>query len=316
MDAASQQRILGYFIEEAKEHLDTLEQGILELSDVVADNERVNEMFRAAHSVKGGAAMLGYGSIQKTAHRLEDAFKILKENTVPVDQQLETLFLHSYDILKDLLDRLQTPFGLQDADGQKIVQDAEPKFTALQQYLEALVSGKTPPIINIPETKPQGETPASATPVIPVTPIAVATTNTPQEIRNLLKEMLKYFQEKVSPEHRKKVQGVLVKLSKLAPKDENWQKVLKVANKAIANPQYSYSLLAPVIIHDLKFACDCIELGKNEDIKPSEDLQRLAMAKVPQVLIPVEPKSAVKVLLKSFNKKQLAEIVQLLGTTR
>ncbi|WP_339367278.1 Hpt domain-containing protein, partial [Picosynechococcus sp. PCC 7002] len=56
MDAASQQKILGYFIEEAKEHLETLEQGILELSEVVDDTERVNELFRAAHSVKGGAA--------------------------------------------------------------------------------------------------------------------------------------------------------------------------------------------------------------------------------------------------------------------
>jgi type IV pili sensor histidine kinase/response regulator len=85
-----QQRILGYFIEEAKEHLETLERGILELSSVMEDTERVNEMFRAAHSIKGGAAMLGYSSIQKIAHRLEDAFKILKENRVVVDQKLES----------------------------------------------------------------------------------------------------------------------------------------------------------------------------------------------------------------------------------
>ena len=78
MDAGNQQRILGYFIEEAKEHLETLEKGLLDLPSVVKEPERVNEMFRAAHSVKGGAAMLGFGSIQKTAHRLEDSFKILK----------------------------------------------------------------------------------------------------------------------------------------------------------------------------------------------------------------------------------------------
>ena len=58
-----QQKILGYFIEEAKEHLETLERGILDLSAVIEDQERVNEMFRAAHSVKGGAAMLGYSGI-------------------------------------------------------------------------------------------------------------------------------------------------------------------------------------------------------------------------------------------------------------
>jgi len=108
-----QQKILGYFIEEAKEHLETLERGILDLSAVIDDQERVNEMFRAAHSVKGGAAMLGYSSIQKVAHRLEDAFKVLKENRVGVDQKLESFFLRGYDVLQDLVEKLQGPFGLQ-----------------------------------------------------------------------------------------------------------------------------------------------------------------------------------------------------------
>ncbi len=105
MDTANQQRILGYFIEEAKEHLQTLEQGILQLAISVKETETLNEMFRAAHSVKGGAAMLGYTSIQKTAHRLEDSFKILKDNPVDVDQKLETLFLNGYDHLQDLIER-------------------------------------------------------------------------------------------------------------------------------------------------------------------------------------------------------------------
>ena len=104
-----QQKILGYFIEEAKEHLETLERGILDLSAVIEDQERVNEMFRAAHSVKGGAAMLGYSSIQKVAHRLEDAFKVLKENRVGVDQKLESFFLRGYDVLQDLVEKLQGP---------------------------------------------------------------------------------------------------------------------------------------------------------------------------------------------------------------
>jgi chemotaxis protein histidine kinase CheA len=87
LDAANAQRILGYFIEEAKEHLETLEKGILDLSNMANDSEQVNEMFRAAHSVKGGAAMLGYTSIQKTAHRLEDA-KWLRQQRDAEQQRL------------------------------------------------------------------------------------------------------------------------------------------------------------------------------------------------------------------------------------
>jgi HPt (histidine-containing phosphotransfer) domain-containing protein len=44
----------------------------------------MNEMFRR-RPFRQGAAMLGYSSIQNTAHRLEDAFKILKENPIEVD---------------------------------------------------------------------------------------------------------------------------------------------------------------------------------------------------------------------------------------
>ena len=69
-----QQRILGYFIEEAKDHLNTIEQGLLNLQATIEDQETVNEVFRAAHSIKGGAAMLGIDSVQRTSNLLEDYF--------------------------------------------------------------------------------------------------------------------------------------------------------------------------------------------------------------------------------------------------
>lgn len=138
MDAGKQQ-ILGYFIEEAKEHLDTLEQGLLDLQSTMKDTERVNEMFRAAHSVKGGAAMLGFSSIQKIAHRLEDGFKILKEYPITPDQKLESLFIRGFDPLRDLLGRLQGPFGLRDEEADQLVQEAEPIFNQLQAHLNELL---------------------------------------------------------------------------------------------------------------------------------------------------------------------------------
>lgn len=103
-----QQRILGYFIEEAKDHLITIEQGLLNLQTTLKDSEMVNDIFRAAHSIKGGAAMLGINSIQRTAHRLEDFFKILKESSkIQVDQNLESLLLRVFDTQRDLLEHLE-----------------------------------------------------------------------------------------------------------------------------------------------------------------------------------------------------------------
>lgn len=63
--------------------------------------------------------MLGYTSIQKTAHRLEDAFKVFKDNTITVDETLKSLFLNAYDVLQELLEKLQSPFGLQEEEIEK-----------------------------------------------------------------------------------------------------------------------------------------------------------------------------------------------------
>lgn len=134
-----QQRILGYFIEEAKDHLNTIEQGLLNLQATLNDPEMVNEVFRAAHSIKGGAAMLGLSSIQHTSHRLEDCFKILKEYPIEVDQKLESLFLGVSDTLKALLEQLQSPFGLSEEAASDLMSEAEPVFQWLHEHLEVLV---------------------------------------------------------------------------------------------------------------------------------------------------------------------------------
>ncbi|MFN6033709.1 MAG: Hpt domain-containing protein, partial [Dolichospermum sp.] len=65
-----EEQILGYFIEEAKEQLNTIEQGLLNLETTLKNAEMMNEIFRAAHSIKGSASMLGLSSIQHTSHCL------------------------------------------------------------------------------------------------------------------------------------------------------------------------------------------------------------------------------------------------------
>jgi chemotaxis protein histidine kinase CheA len=298
VDAATHQKILGYFIEEAKEHIETLESGVLELAIVVKDSERINELFRAAHSVKGGAAMLGYNSIQKAAHKLEDAFKILKENQIPIDSSLEQLFFHGYEVLKNLIEKLQSPFGLKEEEGDKILKASESDFIQLQDYLNKLLQGEAPPpVAPIPakEEKPARDLPG--------------------EIRKLLKEMLKLFQQKSTPETRQKLQKICVNLVKLNEGDQKWQGLIKLAHKAISNPKHSYRVLAPIIIKEIKQASDLIELGKADQIEPSEALKQLTQAKVAQVLVVVEPQAAAKTLRAVFNQQQLSQLVKLLSAT-
>lgn len=303
MDSGKQQ-IIHYFIEEAKEHLDTLEKGLLDLPAVMEDSERINEMFRAAHSVKGGAAMLGFDSIQKTAHRLEDCFKILKENPVPIDSQLETMFLKGCDTLKDLVERLQGPFGLQEEEGTKAVQAAEPNFVQLLNYLNRLVTSG----------------PAKAATSAPVKTLGTEVAN---QVTAVLKQMLQLFKQGEAPGNRQQIQGLGDRLLSLVPDIPAWQSLVQLCQQAIANPKNSFTALAPVVIKELKQGIDLLVAGKAGEVAPSAALQKMALvtasaapATAPeapkQVTVPLDSKAAAKAILQSFNRQQVIELVKLL----
>lgn len=294
MDTANQQRILGYFIEEAKEHLQTLEQGILQLSTSAQDVEMVNEMFRAAHSVKGGAAMLGYTSIQKTAHRLEDAFKLLKDSSINVDQKLEALFLNGYDYLQDLVERLESSTEFNDEDAIEIIEQSESNFVILQKYLQDLNAG-----LGTVET---------------VEP----TVNVTEQVKETLKQMLQLFKQEASTENRQKLQQLCLGLGKLAPQSQNWQNLIEAAQKALANTRYPYNTIAQIVIKELKISGDRLQSGQIEQILPSKNLQQLAKTAntttASQVILPTEPRAAAIALMKTFNRQQLAQIIQLISS--
>ena len=292
MDSANARKILGYFIEEAKEHLETLEQGILDLGNLVNNNEQMNEMFRAVHSVKGGAAMLGYGSIQKTAHRLEDAFKILKENPIQVDQKLESLFLKGYDLLQILIDKLQSPLGLQGEEADAIVKNGEATFAELHAHLNYLLGQ------------------------VKSTPAIAAASSISISVRDILKQMLQLFKQQETSASRQQLQKLISSLSQLASEQQQWQYLVKNAQSALANPKHSYRTLAPVIIKELKQASDLLAWGRGEEITVSQELQLLATAKLPQILITLEPELAASTLRQMFNRQQVSQLVQLLQTRR
>lgn len=294
MDNANTQKILGFFIEESKEHLETIEQGILNLSATANDAEQVNELFRAAHSIKGGAAMLGYSRIQKTAHRLEDAFKVLREHRINIDQKLESLLLKSYDALQELIEKLQGPFGLQDDEAEVIIRQVEPTFGELQSHLASLLS-------------------LSGMAEAPQEPASV---DWGTRVRELLRQMLQLFKQEASTSSRQQLQNICTQLLQLAPHETGWQKLVKMAQTAIANPKHSYHTLAPVVIKELKLASDLIELGQNQRITPSSELQYLAAAKLPQILVTLEPKSVANTLLQMFNQQQVSQVIQLLQSAK
>jgi chemotaxis protein histidine kinase CheA/ActR/RegA family two-component response regulator len=92
------------FLEEAQEYLDTLEAVVLGLSATGVDPKKMDGALRAAHSIKGGAALMQFQLLSHTAHRLEDCFKILQARRPQVGEELENLLLSALDSMRQTIE--------------------------------------------------------------------------------------------------------------------------------------------------------------------------------------------------------------------
>ncbi|MGJ3253915.1 MAG: response regulator [Elainellaceae cyanobacterium] len=287
MQSEQQQRIMGYFIEEAKDHLNTIEQGLLNLQSTIGDSEMASEVFRAAHSVKGGAAMLGLDSIQKTSHRLEDYFKVLKECPIQVDQKLETLLLRVFDTLQDLLEQLQGPFGLPADKAREMVEEVEPVFDELNQHLSGLVekAGVSPPADVDLSTR---HAVASAESVA-----ATASSSRENSLQHFfqnevpitLREMLQVFKNAEHPAGRQTLDSMCQRLKQAGDNFDlpEWSSLIDTTQRAIAHPDNTFRTLAPIVIKDLKQAQERVLADRADDIRASDALMELAPVAEPML---------------------------------
>lgn len=281
MQPDQQQRILGYFLEEAREHLNTIEQGLLNLQSTLDDAEMIQEVFRAAHSIKGGAAMLGLSSIQHTSHRLEDCFKILKDHPIQIDQTLESLLLGVCDTLKSLIDHLGNPFGLSEETAQELMSKTEPVMQTLHNHIETLVGHG-----NLEEatTNTPGIHPPTQIPVAPQISKSPATISQNQDwtefqsqVLQILREMLQLFKQTSLSSSRENLQKCCEQLGTIG-RDLNlshWCNLCESVAEAISNPDNSYLTLAKIIITEIKQAQELVLQNRDAEIVVSQQLQNL-----------------------------------------
>ncbi len=95
------------FYDESFEGLDSMEELLLSLSEGDADNEAVNTIFRAAHSIKGGSATFGFSAVAEFTHILESLLDEMREGQREVTTEAVSLLLQSVDCLRDMLQSLQ-----------------------------------------------------------------------------------------------------------------------------------------------------------------------------------------------------------------
>lgn len=122
------------FLDEALDYVATLDDALLGLTSHGIDIDKINAALRSAHSIKGGAGMMGFQTLSEFAHRLEDSFKVLKvqKHTVQLDPELEQLLLTGVDCLRQLIAWQRQQMGV---DPNWLETYANPIFAQLYERL-------------------------------------------------------------------------------------------------------------------------------------------------------------------------------------
>lgn len=119
---------LEIFIEEAKEHLQNLNEHVLVLEKDPENIDTINEIFRAAHSLKGMAGTMGYKKMQQLTHDMENVFSEIRNGKMKASSELVDVVFKGLDALESYLANIQT-------DGTEGDQDCEDIINSLTKIL-------------------------------------------------------------------------------------------------------------------------------------------------------------------------------------
>lgn len=153
------EELLKDFFTEAQSQVETLESNILVIESDPSNHEAIDEIFRAAHTLKGGSATVEFTELAEFTHKVEDVLDELRSDRLEANEEIVDLLLNSIDVIKAMLDAR--------ANGSVYQEDVGP----IESRLNALIPEKgdkkkkkaTPPAGTGPGAAP-APTPAPAAP--------------------------------------------------------------------------------------------------------------------------------------------------------
>ena len=128
---------LEIFLDETKEHLQNLNTQILELEQDSENMDTVNEIFRAAHSLKGMAGTMGYKRMQNLTHDMENVFSEVRNGNIKVQPNMIDILFQCLDALEGYLANIQE-------SSDEGTDDNEPLIKALNDILNGNAGAAAP----------------------------------------------------------------------------------------------------------------------------------------------------------------------------
>lgn len=140
---------LTVFIDESNEHLEVLYNQLLALEKQPEETAIIEEIFRAAHTLKGMSATMGYHDLASLTHKLENVFDAIKEGKISVQSEMIDVLFAAVDYLHEMVEDISAG-----GNGSKDVTDVVEQLKCLEQ-------GET-----LPHEKPQLEASQEPAPFI------------------------------------------------------------------------------------------------------------------------------------------------------
>lgn len=136
------------FLEESFEGLDVMETGLLNLD--AGDVDTIHAIFRAAHSIKGGAGSFGLAEVADFTHGVETLLDEMRDGRRTIDSELTTLLLEAVDVLREMMvaTREKTPLD-------------EPRIQSLKQRIDVVLRGEASPVAESAQDEDAGGAPSS-----------------------------------------------------------------------------------------------------------------------------------------------------------
>jgi len=128
---------LDIFIDESTEHLDTLYQQLLELEKNPDEKKIIEEIFRAAHTLKGMSATMGYDDLASLTHKLENIFDGIRYDKITVQTEMMDYLFTAVDYLNAMVEDIANG-----GDGKKDVQEIVDQLDKIEKG-EVIVDSNT-----------------------------------------------------------------------------------------------------------------------------------------------------------------------------
>lgn len=129
-DLDEMKEIIDDFLIEADELISSLDNNLVKLESNPEDPDLLNEIFRAAHTIKGTSGFLGFDEVTSLTHRMEDILNKLRKNELAVSPEIMDVLLESLDVLKILLDNVREGRSNENVDIQIAISHLEDAMEA------------------------------------------------------------------------------------------------------------------------------------------------------------------------------------------